>query len=527
MLEEQIEKTIIKHFGHISVACQDELRTIFTGVSIVTDPTIVSIDERKTVEISDMQTISEHDDGQPVSFEQQENAAFSPEAGAALGRYEDLGVLGAGGMGEVRKVRDPILKRELAMKILHPQQDYRNEFSRRFTEEAQVCAQLQHPNIVPIHEMGTLKDGRLYFTMKEIKGRPLSESIVSVHRAIKNQRWVPSPSGWTFRKLIHAFHEVCRAVAYAHSKGVLHRDLKPDNIMLGEYGEVLVVDWGLAKILGRDDDLELDDSEFETGERIQKSHNMTRRGQVAGTPAYMSPEQARGEINQLDARTDIYALGTILYEIMSGRPAYEGKTSLDVLYKVLSGPPHSIRNITQISTDSLQDESNTGIFEQSKNAHSLPALPEELLLVCEKAMQRNPEDRFSSVSEVADIVSDWLEGAKNREKALTIVDSALELQSKKDILEQQSQQLLVEAQTHLETIPVWEGEEIKAECWAKMHQSTQLSERTEVLDIQQEQLLMSALTHKSDLEEAHSALASRFYQQHRQAESNQDQSNAK
>src|SRR5690606_17346235 len=113
----------------------------------------------------------------------------------------------------------------------------------RFVEEAQCSAQLQHPGIVPVHELGRLADGRLYFTMREIRGRTLTEVIAEVHEASGDGEWRPGPSGFTFRRLVDAFHRVCEAVAYAHHRGVIHRDLKPDNVMLGEHGEVLVVDW--------------------------------------------------------------------------------------------------------------------------------------------------------------------------------------------------------------------------------------------------------------------------------------------
>ena len=140
---------------------------------------------------------------------------FSP----VIGRYDDLGELGVGGMGEVRKIRDRTLNRTLAMKIIHPNLLSNQNVTSRFIEEAQVGAQLQHPNIVPIHEMGRLDDGRLYFTMKEVKGRPFGEAIAEVHAAIENKRWKTTESGWSLRRLIDVFHDVCRAVSYAHSKG--------------------------------------------------------------------------------------------------------------------------------------------------------------------------------------------------------------------------------------------------------------------------------------------------------------------
>ena len=158
-----------------------------------------------------------------------------------LGHYEDLGLLGEGGMGEVRRVKDLTLNRTLAMKIIHRNLLYNQEACDRFIEEAQVGAQLQHPNIVPIYELGRLPDNRLYFTMKEIRGRELSDLIVEF--------WGDSKDKKSFLSLLQIFYHICEAMAFVHNKGVIHRDLKPDNIMVGEYGEVLIVDWGIAKRL--------------------------------------------------------------------------------------------------------------------------------------------------------------------------------------------------------------------------------------------------------------------------------------
>ena len=208
-----------------------------------------------------------------------------------IGRYDDLGVRGKGGMGEVRKIRDRELNRSLAMKIIHENLLSKTSSVARFIEEGQVGAQLQHPNIVPVHEMGRLEDGRFYFTMQEIRGREFTESIEAVHAAVKNQRWWPTEDGWNFRRLIDVFHKVCSAIAYSHSKGVIHRDLKPENIMIGSFGEVLVVDWGIAKVVGRPDyAAEAGDLDVVVTDRSEEGHHATRVGQVAGTPAYMAPE---------------------------------------------------------------------------------------------------------------------------------------------------------------------------------------------------------------------------------------------
>ena len=225
-----------------------------------------------------------------------------------LSRYENLGPIGMGGMGEVHRVRDRRLGRRLALKTLHSSALSRPSLVARFFEEAQTTAQLQHPGIVPIHDLGTLPDGRLWFTMKEVTGQTFGEVIAEVH-AVSGTRWQPAASGWTLRRLVDALHQVCEAVGYAHSRGVVHRDLKPDNIMVGSHGEVLVLDWGLAKVLGRPD------RAAEEGElapvqtdRSRDSAHQTQVGEVAGTPAYMPPEQALGKVDQIDARSDVYAL---------------------------------------------------------------------------------------------------------------------------------------------------------------------------------------------------------------------------
>ncbi|MBW2257883.1 MAG: protein kinase, partial [Deltaproteobacteria bacterium] len=210
----------------------------------------------------------------------------------AATRYLDVGLLGVGGMGEVRQVLDPALNRTIALKVLHPRLGHTRSHEDRFISEAQVTAQLEHPGIVPVYASGRMPDGRPYFTMKEVRGRTLAEVITEVHAAAAPHEWRPAESGWTFRRLVEAFHRICEAVAYAHARGVLHRDLKPSNVMVGDFGEVLVMDWGLARVRAG--------SPWGTMEMVQTDRSLdpsqaTRVGTVSGTPGYMSPEQARGE----------------------------------------------------------------------------------------------------------------------------------------------------------------------------------------------------------------------------------------
>ncbi|MEC8276825.1 MAG: serine/threonine-protein kinase, partial [Myxococcota bacterium] len=434
-----------------------------------------------------------------------------------LGQYDDLGRLGEGSMGTVRLVYDRKLNRRLAMKIIHPNLCVNDTAASRFAEEAQVCAQLQHPNIVPVHDFGVLSDGRFYFTMKEIKGRSLDTVIRAVHGAIRDGQFQPTKDGWTFHRLIDAFRQVCQAVGYAHSKGVLHRDLKPANIMLGEYDEVLVVDWGIAKVLGyAHTEAEI---EFVETERVRLGIFSTMSGQVAGTPAYMAPEQARGEIDQLDERTDIYALGAILYEILTGRPPYVGSSGLHVLQQVLSGPPQSIRE--SYTSQSIKTFNFQSIDELLSVKEGLP-LPDVLVEACQRAMSRDKIHRFRSVVEFTKVLSDWLDGSKKRDEALNVVESALSLTQQMRNLESQAAQLAAEAVAGLQKISKYEDESIKAPWWAKEQESRELAQRAQALDVLQEQQLQGALTHTADLEEAHVALAKRYRQKHEEAEQSSD-----
>ncbi|QEH32296.1 Serine/threonine-protein kinase PknB [Aquisphaera giovannonii] len=251
-----------------------------------------------------------------------------PDAPGRPSRYQLVGEIARGGMGAIFQGRDLELGRDLAVKVIREEHRDDPEMVRRFVEEAQIGGQLQHPGIVPVHELGRLPDGRVFIAMKLVRGRTLA-ALLAARRGPDDDRV----------RFLSIFERVCQAMAYAHARGVVHRDLKPSNIMVGAFGEAQIMDWGLAKVLDQggvaDEGREArprDDPAVWTL-RSRSAAMESRPGSVLGTPAYMAPEQARGELDTLDERADVFALGSILCEVLTGVPAFAGESGAEAYRK--------------------------------------------------------------------------------------------------------------------------------------------------------------------------------------------------
>lgn len=288
-------------------------------------------------------------------------------------RYAARRLHAVGGIGQVWIARDGDLGRDVALKELRPHREGHPPTQARFLAEARITGQLEHPNIVPVYELVRGTPARpAFYAMRFVKGRTLTEKAKEFHDKLRHGK----AGALDLRGLLADFLGVCNAVAYAHSRGVLHRDLKGANVVLGDYGEVVLLDWGLAKLVGRPDPSSAEPSVHPAS---QSTLDQTAVGQVVGTPAYMPPEQAAGRLDEVDVRSDVYGLGAVLYEVLTGRPPFAGADVNEVLQKVMMEAPPGPRDV-------------------------VPATPRPLEAICLAALAKRPADRYATVKHlIADV----------------------------------------------------------------------------------------------------------------------------
>ncbi|KAF0245717.1 MAG: hypothetical protein FD180_1381 [Planctomycetota bacterium] len=340
----------------------------------------------------------------PTAGAPAQTPAFEPKSRER--RYVIGAEIARGGLGRVVEARDGNLGREVAIKLVLDGLD--QELSRRFVREAQLAARLDHPHIVPVYDFDEMKapgGGKgLFLCMKRIRGRNLGVLLAGI-----TPEEARDAGRYSRGRLLKIFQDICLGIAFAHSKGVIHRDLKPANVMIGEYGETLIVDWGVAKERWTDDEVPAVDKGASLPGHPQ-TPELTMEGQVVGTPAYMAPEQAAGHLDEVDERSDVYALGGILYEILTRRPPFEGATQREVLDRVKAG---------RIESPSVRVSSLTA--RDASESMSLPRVPlepvsPELDAICLKALAFRREERYPTAMALHDEIQLFLEGVKERER---------------------------------------------------------------------------------------------------------------
>ncbi len=284
-------------------------------------------------------------------------------------RYKVLEAIGQGGMGTVYRAEDRELNREVAIKVVRDP-EFDADVAQRMLNEARIVAQLEHPGIVPVHDVGTLDDRRIYYVMKLVRGRRLDAFVTD---------------NTTIGARLRLFERICETVAFAHAQGVIHRDLKPQNVMVGSFGEVLVLDWGVARSSARQPIASTphETNKTRTGTPMNENETLTRMtamGTTIGTPAYMPPEQALGHIDRIDERSDVYALGAMLYFLLTGRA------------------PHSRKHLADAGDDIPPPRKVNRRVSKQINA------------VCMKAMHADPEHRYDSAESLRTDVARFLGG---------------------------------------------------------------------------------------------------------------------
>lgn len=369
----------IDHIHHVEEACDRFEAALRAGSKPrIEDYLPATPDEERLAVLKRLIELEEH-------YRREEYRERFPEWAAAPAsgpheKYSHVAFHAQGGMGRVSTCFDRELERRVARKELRPELATNSAALGLFLQEARITGRLEHPSIVPVYELAKPADGQSpFYTMRFVSGQTLTKAVRSYH---------DSPTGLELLRLLNAFVVICQTVAYAHTQHVVHRDLKGDNVILGEFGEVIVLDWGLAKLLGSD--AEAADSVRVVSGDMVSGHSIP--GAFKGTPEFCAPEQAEGRTKEIGYHTDVYGLGAILYLILTGRPPFMGVDKREVLRQVSAREPEPPTSL-------------------------VPEVPLALEVICLRALAKKPADRHSTAGDLAAEVQTWLAESAERTQA--------------------------------------------------------------------------------------------------------------
>jgi len=346
--------------------------------------------EGRLAQLPDLSTTGDERISSVSAIGSERRLIAEPPSSVPSMRYEVAELLGEGGMGHIHASTDRVIGRDIAIKSLAKHATWARE---RFLREARIQGQLEHPLVVPVYDMGVSETGEVFFTMKRIVGRTLDDVLGDLRRGDAT-----ATARFTQRKLLSALAQVCLALAFAHSRGVVHRDVKPANVMFGDYGEVYLLDWGIAKIEAATPSMRPSASSSEPPSiRDSGASDPTMEGAVLGSPGYMAPEQAHGRALLCDARTDIYSVGVLLYEILTLKELHSGSTRGDLIRSTIA-------------------------LDGANAAAVRPDVPTDLDIVCYRATRLKAEDRYPTMLELHEDLEAHLDGARDIERRMNLAD---------------------------------------------------------------------------------------------------------